>query len=218
MATVVEASVAAPVARCPAAEKGVTASTCRPGKLLATEQLVPLFLDELRRIAAWRLASERAGHSLQVTALTHEAVVRIMGGVAGDLWETPAHFFAAASEAMRRILVDAARKRDALKRGGGRGARYDVSSLGLAAPDIDQEIVLVDDLLEALAGADALAADVVRLRYFGGLTVSEVAAALGVPRRTVDRRWAYARAWFGRHLRQEAARGGEPSGAGPTEA
>lgn len=191
----------------PAAVLPASAADGRPSRTLSTARLVPLFYAELRAIAARRLAGERAGHSLQVTALTHEAVVRIMGGVAGDLWATPADFFAAASEAMRRILVDAARKRSALKRGGGKAVRIEISSLGLAAPDIDQEILVVDDILDALAAADGLAADVVRLRYFGGLTVPEVASALGVPRRTVDRRWAYARAWFGRHLRQGGAVG-----------
>lgn len=218
MSIAVEAHSATDFAASPAAVPAGPAAADRPARTLSTARLVSLFYAELRAIAARRLASERAGHSLQVTALTHEAVVRIMGGVAGDLWETPADFFAAASEAMRRILVDAARKRSALKRGGGRTTRHDISSLGLAAPDIDQEIVLVHDLLEALAAADALAADVVRLRYFGGLTVSEVAAALGTPRRTVDRRWAYARAWFGRNLRQQAARDGEPAGEDSAEA
>lgn len=173
-----------------------------PGEPFSTARLVPLFHAELRRIAAQRLAGEWSGHSLQVTALTNEAVLRIMGGVAGDRWESPADFFAAASETMRRILVDAARKRNAIKRGGGMAAKLEISSLALAAPDIDREILVVDDILDALAAADSVAAAVVRLRYFGGLTVPEVAAALGVPRRTVDRRWAYARAWFGRHLRK----------------
>lgn len=185
-------------------------------KTLSTARLVPLFYDELRKIAAGRLASERAGHSLQVTALTHEAVVRIMGGVAGERWASPADFFAAASEAMRRILIDAARRRSATKRGGGKGVRFEISALGLAVPDVGLEIVMVNDLLDSLAAADRLAADVVRLRYFGGLTVPEVATLLGVPRRTVDRRWAYARAWFGRHLRR-AGEGGVAAGEAPAE-
>ncbi len=185
-----------------------------PGGEFATVELVPLFYGELRRIAAQRLAGERAGHSLQVTSLTHEAVVRIMAGVAGERWRSTGDFFAAASEAMRRILVDSARGRAALKRGGGKGGRLELSSLGLAAPDVDQEILLVDDLLDALAADDADAAEVVRLRYFGGLTVPEVAEALGMTRRTVDRRWAYARAWFGRYERRcerAAARGALPA-------
>lgn len=185
------------------------------GGTLATVDLVPLFYGELRRIAAWRLAGERAGHSLQVTALTHEAVVRIMAGVAGDRWHSTGDFFAAASEAMRRILVDSARRRATLKRGAGRAERFELSSLGLAAPGDEQEILLVDDLLDALAADDAVAAEVVRLRYFGGLTVPEVADALGMNRRTVDRRWAYARAWFGRQERRsqraEDARGTLPA-------
>jgi len=168
----------------------------------ATERLIPLFYAELRAIAAQRLAGERAGHSLQVTALTHEAVLRIMAGVGGDRWNDPGDFFAAASEAMRRILVESARRRKALKRGGGQGIRYEISSLGLPADDDDHELLVVNDTLAALAASDGLAAEIVRLRYFGGMTVPEVAAALGVPARTVDRRWAYARAWLGRHLRR----------------
>lgn len=205
MSTVGEVRPEADRAASPAVVAPCPAGTVSPGEPFSTARLVTLFHAELRRIAAQRLAGEWAGHSLQVTALTNEAVLRIMGGVAGDRWESPADFFAAASEAMRRILVDAARKRNAIKRGGGIAARLDISSLGLAAPDIDHEILVVDDILDALAAADSVAAEIVRLRYFAGLTVPEVAAALGVPRRTVDRRWAYARAWIGRHLRKFGA-------------
>jgi len=158
---------------------------------------------QLRTIAARQLAHERAGISHHVTSLTHEAVLRIMTAADGGAWDRPAYFFAAFSEAMRRILVDAARRRNARKRRmqeSGTLAEVDVSTL--AAPNEEGEIIVVDDMLAALGSRDWLAAEVVRLRYFGGMTLAEVAATLAIPERTVDRRWAYARAWLGRHLRR----------------
>jgi RNA polymerase sigma factor (TIGR02999 family) len=171
--------------------------------LLDTPALVAAFYQELRAIARRQLRDEWSGGSLQVTSLTHEAVIRFLARLGGERWQSTGAFFAAAAEAMRRIAVDAARRRKAQKRGGGR-IRRDLGSLGVASVDLDHEILLVDDVLERLAEADDLAAEIVRLRYFGGLTVAETSTALGIPRRTVERRWAYARAWFGRHYARDS--------------
>lgn len=171
---------------------------------LATPALVGAFYAELRAIARRQLRDEWSGGSLQVTSLTHEAVVRFLSRLGGESWQSPGAFFAAAAEAMRRIAVDATRRRKALKRGGGQ-ARLRFDSIGLAAPDLDQEILLVDDVLDLLGEADEIAASIVRLRYFGGLTLTEIAGVLGVSLRTVQRRWAYARAWFGRHYARESS-------------
>jgi RNA polymerase sigma factor (TIGR02999 family) len=166
------------------------------------DRLVTRCYDELRAIAARQLADERAGNSHQVTSLTHEAVLRIMAGSGKGAWERPSYFFAAAAEAMRRILVEAARRRRALKRGRRSPHVPDVHALAVVAHDAERELILIDDTLDVLAERDAIAAEVVRLRYFGGMTLGEVALALGIPERTVDRRWAYARAWLARHLRR----------------
>jgi RNA polymerase sigma factor (TIGR02999 family) len=170
--------------------------------LADTPALVAAFYHELRAIARRQLRDEWSGGSLQVTSLTHEAVIRFLARLGGERWQSTGAFFAAAAEAMRRIAVDAARRRKAQKRGGGR-IRRDLGSLGVASADLDHEILLVDDVLDLLAEADGLAAEVVRLRYFGGLTVAETSTALGIPRRTIERRWAYARAWFGRHYARD---------------
>lgn len=170
---------------------------------LATPTLVAAFYSELRAIARRQLRDEWSGGSLQVTSLTHEAVIRFLARLGGESWQSTGAFFAAAAEAMRQIAVDAARRRKALKRGGEK-TRLRFDSLGLAAPDLDQEILLVDDVLDLLGEADEVAAKIVRLRYFGGLNLGEVSNVLGIPRRTVERRWAYARAWFGRHYARES--------------
>jgi RNA polymerase sigma factor (TIGR02999 family) len=169
---------------------------------LATPALVAAFYSELRAIARRQLRDEWSGGSLQVTSLTHEAVIRFLTRLGGESWQSTGAFFAAAAEAMRRIAVDAARRRKALKRGGGQ-IRLRFDSLGLAAPDLDQEILLVDDVLDLLGEADEVAAKIVRLRYFGGLTLNEIAEVLDLSLRTVQRRWAYARAWFGRHYSRD---------------
>ena len=161
--------------------------------------------DELRRLAAARLRGERAGQTLQPTALVHEAYFRLVGaGGAGAAWSGRGHFFAAASEAMRRILVEAARRKRRLRHGGGR-ARVELTDDAAADPD-PGGLVELDEALTRLEAADAEAALLVKLRYFGGLSVEEAAEAAGVSRATAYRQWAYARAWLRCDL------GGGPAG------
>jgi RNA polymerase sigma factor (TIGR02999 family) len=164
----------------------------------AAEQLLPLVYQELRSLAAQKLAQERPGQTLQATALVHEAYLRLLGGEQEAHWDSRGHFFAAAAEAMRRILVENARRKGRRKRGGHLG-RADLDERQLAAPEVREDIVALDQALTKLAGEDKMAADVVQLRYFAGLTLPEVAHVLGVSPRTAGRLWSYARSW----LRQE---------------
>ena len=163
------------------------------GEARASE-LLPLVYDELRKLAARKLAQERPGQTLQATALVHEAYLRLVGGPPPNGWDGRGHFFAAAAEAMRRILVEAARRRKAEKRGGGRG-RAELDGALLAGGRSPEELLELDDLLEQLAAAKPQAA-VVTLRFFAGLTGEQAAAALGVSPRAADALWAYARAWL----------------------
>lgn len=162
----------------------------------AARRLLPLVYDELRRLAAHRLANERPGQTLQPTALVHEAYLRLVGKEDGPRWDGRGHFFAAAAEAMRRILVENARRKHRLKRGGDR-QRLDMEKIEAAAtgPDGDQ-MLAINDALDQLAAEDAAKAELVKLRFFAGLSIEEAAACLGVSRATADRHWAYARAWL----------------------
>jgi len=161
----------------------------------AAGQLLPLVYDELRKLAAARLAREAPGQSLQATALVHEAYLRLVGSDANKPFDGRGHFFAAAAEAMRRILVDRARDRKRLKRGGGRRrVRINLDALLVEPPGDD--LLALDEALTALASADPGAAELVKLRALAGLTLAQAAEVLGVSRRTVDRDWAYARAWL----------------------
>lgn len=161
----------------------------------AAEHLLPLVYDELRRLAAVRLAREPPGHTLQATALVHEAYLRLVhdGGKQG--WDGRGHFFSAAAEAMRRILINRARDGKRLKRGGGR-TRVDLDLQAVADSASDEQLLALDEALEQFAAHDPPSAELVTLRFFTGLTQEEAARALGIPRRTADRRWAYARAWL----------------------
>jgi RNA polymerase sigma factor (TIGR02999 family) len=172
-------------------------SAIEHGDPRAADELLPLVYDELRRLAADRLAREAPGQTLQATALVHEAYLRLVDRPDAREWNGRHHFFAAAAEAMRRILVDHARRKKSLKGGGGRG-RADLCEDAVAAPEASDEILAVDEALAALAAADPKAAELVKLRYFAGLSVDEVAQALGMSPRSVDRLWAYARAWLRR--------------------
>src|SRR5262249_9767560 len=151
----------------------------------AAAELLPLVYDELRKLAAVRLAEEQPGQTLQPTALVHEAYLRLVGADAASRWDGRGHFFAAAAEAMRRILVDAARRKKAEKRGGGRG-QVDVDEVVLAADDSSFDLLAVNDLLDHFARVNPQAAELVKLRFFAGLTGDEAAAALGVSPRTGD--------------------------------
>lgn len=160
----------------------------------ALNRLLPVVYDELRAIARARLRGERPGHTLQTTSLVHEAYLRLVGGDAPP-WSGRAHFFHAAAEAMRRILIEHARSRSRLKRGGDR-VRVDLEEApGAEGPDPD-EVLAVDQAIRRLEEVDDRAADVVRLRYFAGLSVEETAKALDLSERTVMREWAYAKAWL----------------------
>jgi RNA polymerase sigma factor (TIGR02999 family) len=162
------------------------------GDRQAAADLLPLVYDELRRLAAAKLAVEAPGHSLDPTALVHEAYLRLVGD---QQFDGRGHFFAAAAEAMRRILVNHARDRNRLKRGGGR-RRVDLDRLtGLAAAG-DDDLLGLDDALDRLAEDYPAAAELVKLRFFGGMTLGEAAEALGMFRRTADRHWNFARAWL----------------------
>ncbi len=157
--------------------------------------LLPLVYDELRRLAAARLAREAPGHTLEATALVHEAYLRLVGVDPDAPWDGRGHFFAAAAEAMRRILVEAARRRGRKKRGGGR-APLELDPASLAAPEAADDLLDLDEALARLASVEPRAAEVVKLRVFAGLTVRQAAEALGVSPRSADNDWAYARAWL----------------------
>ena len=174
-------------------------SAIEQGEPCAAEQLLPLVYDELRRLAAQQLAQEKPGQTLQATALVHEAYTRLVGdGEAGGReprWDSRGHFFAAAAEAMRRILIDRAREKRAQKRGGGR-KRLDIDAADLATQATPDQLLALDDALAKLAREDPPAARLVELRYFGGLTVDEAGKALGMSTATAYRHWKYARAWL----------------------
>ena len=157
--------------------------------------LLPLVYEELRKLAAARLAEEKPGQTLQPTALVHEAYLRVVGDGQGKDWNSRGHFFAAAAEAMRRILINRARDKCRLKRGGDRErVHFDLLADPAAAPDDD--LLELDDALSQLAGTNPQAAELVKLRYFAGLTLSEAAAILGLSTRSAARLWAFARAWL----------------------
>jgi|SRR5579871_5697378 len=170
-------------------------SAVKQGDPQAVAQLLPLVYDELRRLAAHRLDKEASGHTLQPTALVHEAYLRLLGSESGSHWDSRSHFFAAAAEAMRRILVENARRKLRLKHGGGM-ARQPLEEAELLAPEPNEDVLALDEALTALATTDRAAADLVQLRYFGGLAMPEVAQTLGVSLRTAERMWTFARAWL----------------------
>jgi RNA polymerase sigma factor (TIGR02999 family) len=177
----------------PVSRRLADAAGCGPE---AAEQFLPLVYDELRRLAAARLACEAPGQTLQATALVHEAYLRLVGQDPARPWDGRSHFFAAAAEAMRRILIDRARDRRRLKRGGSR-RRQDLDLEALADADASADDLLdLDEALATLEAVDPRAAALVKLRVFAGLTLDEAALALGVVRRTADRDWAFARAWL----------------------
>jgi RNA polymerase sigma factor (TIGR02999 family) len=161
----------------------------------AAEQLLPLVYEELRKLAAQRLAREAPGHTLQATALVHEAYLRLVGEREEQHWNSRGHFFAAAAEAMRRILVEQARHKRSAK-GGGQLQRVALHDEQLAAPSRNIDLLALDEALHKLAGHDRRKAELVQLRYFAGLTIRQAAAALGIAESTADADWAYAKAWL----------------------
>jgi RNA polymerase sigma factor (TIGR02999 family) len=174
-------------------------SAIEQGDPHAAEQLLPLVYDELRQLAAQKLAHEQPGQTLQATALVHDAYLRLIGNGEEPHWDNRRHFFAAAAEAMRRILVDNARRKLTHKHGGGR-QRCDLDAEALVAPEPDVDLLALDAALNRLAEQDPVKARLVELRYFAGLTGEQAAAALGMSASSADRLWVYTRAWLRREL------------------
>ena len=164
----------------------------------AAEELLPLVYDELRRLAAHRMANEAAGHTLQPTALVHEAWLRLVGDESKQ-WDGRAHFFAAAAEAMRRILIDRARRKHAARHGGDQ-QRVDIQEMDLVSPDNDDQLLAVNDALDKLSMEHKVEAELVKLRYFVGMTNDEAAEVLGISPRTAKYYWTHARAWLYREI------------------
>jgi RNA polymerase sigma factor (TIGR02999 family) len=170
-------------------------SQIESGDPSAAEQLLPLVYDELRKLAAAKHAQEKPGQTHDATALVHEAYLRLVGPAGGSDWDSRGHFFAAAAEAMRRILINRARDRGRLKRRGER-QQIDLDQIAVALDTPDEDLLSLDEALAQLEAEDPAAAGLVKLRFFAGLTLGQAAATLGIPRRTADRQWAYARAWL----------------------
>jgi RNA polymerase sigma factor (TIGR02999 family) len=168
----------------------------------AAGQLLPLVYDELRKLAAQKLAHEQPGQTLQATALVHEAYLRLVDDEQARNWNSRGHFFAAAAEAMRRILVEQARRRKAVKRGGG-AEREALDPSAIITPTGDEQLLAVHEALDDLARADPQAAALVKLRFFAGMTATEAAEALGLSVRSAHDLWAYARSWLRRQMRPE---------------
>jgi RNA polymerase sigma factor (TIGR02999 family) len=173
-------------------------SAIEQGDPHAAAQLLPLVYDELRQLAAHKLAQEKPGQTLQPTALVHEAYVRLVGTDKGLAWDHRGHFFAAAAEAMRRILIEAARRKQRLKHGGGRGREAEIEDL--AAPERPERLLALDEALDRLTQANSQAAELVKLRHFAGCSNAEAAALLGISPRKANQVWAYARAWLREEL------------------
>ena len=169
------------------------------GDQRAAAELLPLVYDELRKLAAVRMAAETPDQTLQPTALVHEAYLRLIGPADKARWENRGHFFAAAAEAMRRILVDAARRKGREKHGGDR-QRVELDTVAISAPEAKEDLIALDSALTRLASEDPQAARLVELRHFAGLTVPEAAQVLGISLRTADRLWSFARAWLHREI------------------
>ena len=176
------------------------------GDARAADELLPLIYEELRHLAAQKMSRERPGQTLQATALVHEAYIRLVGAQDQD-WKGRTHFFAAAAEAMRRILIENARRKGRLKHGGGQHkAELHTPDLAIEGPSDD--LIALDEAITKLSKEEPIVANLVKMRYFAGLTLEQSAEILGIARRTADRYWAYARAW----LHKEIAKGDKPDG------
>jgi RNA polymerase sigma factor (TIGR02999 family) len=176
-------------------------SAIEQGDPQAAEQLLPLVYDELRRLAAEKMAPEKPGQTLQATALVHEAYLRLVGVEKAQRWDSRGHFFAAAAEAMRRILVEQARRKTSLRRGGAL-QRNCLEHAEIVAPEPSDSTMALHEALARFEKIHKLKADLVKLRYFAGLTIPQAAEALGISSATADRYWAYARAWLHAELKR----------------
>jgi RNA polymerase sigma factor (TIGR02999 family) len=174
-------------------------SRIESGDPAAADELLPLVYDELRKLAAQKLVHEKPGQTLDATALVHEAYLRLVSVQPAQQWDSRGHFFSAAAEAMRRILVDNARRKIRTKHGG-EWKRVNVESMSEICISTDEDLLALDDALAKLAAEDHDSAEVVKLKYFAGLTIPQIAELLGINSRTVDRRWAYARSWLHQEL------------------
>jgi RNA polymerase sigma factor (TIGR02999 family) len=183
-------------------------SAIEEGDPHASEQLLPLVYEELKQLSARQIAREAPGQTLQATALVHEAYLRLVDVEKAQRWDSRRHFFAAAAEAMRRILIDRARDKGRLKRGGG-WRRLRLDEIDLPVEEVPDDLLDLDEALRGLAEADPVCAELVKLRFFAGLTLGDAAEALGIPRRSADRYWAFARSWL-----YDALRGGEEAAGG----
>ncbi len=177
-------------------------SQIESGDPSAADQLLPMVYDELRKLATQKLAQERPGQTLQATALVHEAFLRLVGPAKPQSWDSRNHFFGAAAEAMRRILVEKARRKRRLKHGGDY-QRIDLDDVEITIDGPAEDIIALDEALTKLGDEHPEKAEFVKLRYFAGLTIAETAAALGISTSTADRHWAYARAWLYREVAPE---------------
>ena len=184
-------------------------SQIESGDPLAAEKLLPLVYEELRKLAAVRLAQEKPGQTLQATALVHDAYIRLVDVDKVQHWESRRHFFSAAAEAMRRILVESARRKRGPQHGGGL-FRHDLDAVDLADPPDRDDVLALDEALQKLAAHDKSAADEVKLRFFAGLPLAEVAKSLDISPRTADRLWAYARAWLHQEMQSTASKPSNP--------
>lgn len=165
----------------------------------AAQRLLPMVYDELRRLAAQKMSDEKPGQTLEATALVHEAFLRLVDVENQQQWNSRGHFFAAAAEAMRRILVENARRKRRLKRGGDQ-QRQELIEAEIAAPQIKHDLLALDEALDALSAEDPAKCDLVKLRFFAGMTIVQAAESLGISTSTADRHWSYARAWLFRRI------------------
>lgn len=174
-------------------------SAIEEGDPSAAEQLLPLVYDELRRLATAKMVQENPGQTLQATALVHEAYMRLVDVEKAQHWNSRGHFFRAAAESMRRILIETARRKERIRHGGGQ-SRVQVDKLDLADVSASEDILALDEALQRLSVEEPTVTQVVKLRYFAGLTIEQAAAALGISVRTANRHWAYAKAWLFQEL------------------
>lgn len=177
-------------------------SVIKRGDTLAANQLLPVVYEELRKLAAIKMSDERPDQTLQATALVHEAFIRLVDVENPQQWNSRGHFFAAAAEAMRRILVERARRKRSLKQGGDRD-RHELELVDIESPEPREDLIALDAALDRLALEDHAAAELVQLRYFARLTLAEAAEAMNISSRTADRIWVFAKAWLHRELSQE---------------